>query len=119
MWLMVLEPLGSRVARSAGIGQVAPARLLPGPRRPPRQGSRWGSPPRPFALCVYGLGVALPVLCFSLERCFGILVLLLPPFAPLSVAAGAALTACAQVEGEKGEPLLLYTDTRRDLGLRT
>ena len=52
MWLMVLEPLGSRVARFAGVGQVAPARLLPGPRRPPQQGSCQGSPPRPLALCV-------------------------------------------------------------------
>ena len=49
-WLVVLEPAGSRVACSAGIGQVAPARLLPGLRGLPRQGSCRGSPPRPFAL---------------------------------------------------------------------
>ena len=36
---------------------------------------------------------------------------LLPSFALLSVVAGAALTARAQVKGYKGEPLLLYTDT--------
>src|SRR4051812_30321507 len=99
MWLMVLGALGSRVARSAGVGQVALARLLPGPRRSPRQGSCWGSPLRPLALCVSGLGIALPVLRFWREHCSGILVLLLPPLALLSVAAGAALTTRAQVEG--------------------
>ena len=71
-WLVVLEPAGSRVVCSAGVGQVAPARLLPGPRRPPRQGScqGGGSPPRPLALCISGLGVAsgrlvlsAPLLC--------------------------------------------------------
>ena len=100
MWLVELEPVGSRVARSVSIGEVAPARLLPGPRRPPRQGPCRGSPPRPLALCVSGLGVALVVLR-----------LWLPSSALLSVAAGAALTARAQVKGSKGEPLLLYTDT--------
>lgn len=49
-----LEPLGSMVARSAGVGQATPARLLPGPRRPPWQGSCRGSPPHPFTLlCVW------------------------------------------------------------------
>ena len=57
------ELLGSRVARSAGVGQAAPARLLLGPRRPPRQGSCRGSPPRPFAL-----------LCFWSWCCLGCLV---------------------------------------------
>ena len=62
-----LELLGSRAARCAGVGQVAPARLLPGPRRSPRQGSCRGSPPRPSVLCVFGLGIALVVLCFGLS----------------------------------------------------
>ena len=89
MWLLVvLEPLGSSVARSAGVGQVAPARLLPGLWRPYRQGSCQGGPPRPLAICVSDLGIALPVLC-----------LWLPSSSLLSVVAGAALTARAQVKG--------------------
>ena len=83
--LVVLEPVGSRVAHSAGFGQVAPARLLPGP---PRQGSCQGSPPRPLALRVSWSW-----------RCFGCLVLRLPSSALLSVAVGATPTACAQVKG--------------------
>ena len=83
-----LELLGSRVARSAGVGQVAPARLLPGPWRPARQGPCRGSPPCPSALCISGLGVASLLLRLWLSS---------PVL--LSVAAGAALTARAQVKG--------------------
>ena len=64
------------VVRSAGVRQVAPARILP-------------------KKTVLMLRLLRP----WLKRCSGILVLLLPPFALLSVAAGAALTSCAQVEG--------------------
>ena len=59
------NPWAQRVACSIGVGQVAPARLLPGPRRPSRHGSCRGSPPRPLDLCVSGLGVALIALCFG------------------------------------------------------
>src|SRR4051812_9569419 len=38
----------------AGVGQVAPARVLPGLCRPPLQGSCRGDPPRPFALHASG-----------------------------------------------------------------
>ena len=100
MWLMVLEPLGSRVARSAGVRQVAPARLLPGLRRLPRQGSCRGSLPRPLAFCVSSLGVAL----IGLR-------LWLPSSALLSVAVGAALPARAQVKGYKRESPYFCTPT--------
>ena len=73
----------------AGAAEVVPARVLP------------GGLPRPFALCVSGLGVASVFLCLQL-----------PSSALLSAAAGAALTARAQVKRYKGEPLLLYTDTK-------
>ena len=41
----------------AGVGQVAPARFLPGLWRPPRQGPCRGSSPRPSALRVSGLAL--------------------------------------------------------------
>ena len=63
--LVELETVGSRVACSVGVGQVAPARLLSGLQRLPRQGSCRGSPPRPLLSCVSCLGVALVVLCFG------------------------------------------------------
>ena len=50
----------------AGVGQVAPARLLPGLCRPPGKGVAGGSHFAPFALHASGLTVALAVsyLCF-------------------------------------------------------
>ena len=48
--MMALETVGSRVACSAGVRQVAPARILPRLRKPPRQQFCRGSPPRPLAL---------------------------------------------------------------------
>ena len=103
MWLVELEPVGSRVARSVSIGQVAPARLLPGPRRLPRQGPCRGSPPRPLALWYLWSW-----------RCLGHLVLRLlsgsPPLPCLVWPWRAAPTARAQVKGYKDVPLLLYTD---------
>ena len=67
--------------------EAAPARVLPGEST---------SPSCSLCLC---LGVALIVLW-----------LWLPSSALLSVAAGAAITARAQVKGYEREPLLLYTD---------
>src|SRR3954467_2995004 len=64
-WLMVLETVGSRVVRSAGVGRAAPARVLPGPLRLPWQESCRGNLLRPSALCGLGLGVALAVLGFG------------------------------------------------------
>ena len=65
-WMMALGAVGSRVARSVGVGRAAPARVLPGLLRLPRQGSRWGNLLRPSALCGLGLAVALIVLGFGL-----------------------------------------------------
>ena len=91
--------LGLKGGGSAGIGQVAPARFLPGLWRPPRQGPWWGSSHRPSTLRVSGLVL------------LGGLVASLPSSAPLGVAVGAAPTARAQVKGYKIGPLLLCTDT--------
>ena len=64
-WFM-LETVGSRVARSAGVGRAAPARVLSGPLRLPRQESCQGNLLLPSALCGLGLGVALVILGFGL-----------------------------------------------------
>ena len=53
-WMMALGTVGSRVARSVGVGRAAPARVLP------------GEPARPSTLCGLGLGVALIILGFGL-----------------------------------------------------
>ena len=63
-----------------------------------------------------GLARGKPILLLDLLvplswRCSGSLVFLLPSSALLSVAAGATLTARAQVKGYKREPLLLYTNS--------
>ena len=78
----------------------------------PRQDSCRGCVGRPDK----GLAGGKPILLLDLLaplswRCCGSLVFLLPSSALLSVAAGATLTARAQVKGYKREPLLLYTDT--------
>ena len=65
-WMMALGTVGSRVARSVGVGRAAPARVLPGLLRLPRQGSCRGNLLRPSALCGLGLGVALVILGFGL-----------------------------------------------------
>ena len=65
-WMMALGTVGSRVARSVGVGRAAPARVLSGPLRLPRQGSCRGNLLRPSALCGLGLGVALVILGFGL-----------------------------------------------------
>ena len=74
-----------------GAAEVAPARVLPGESTLP--------------LCS-SVFLALALLYLS----YASVSLRLPSSALLSVAAGAALTARAQVKGSKGEPLLLYTD---------
>ena len=76
----------------AGAAEAAPARVLPGEST---------SPLYSLVLLVF----ALPCPSFALVS------LWLPSSALLSVAAGAALTARAQVKGSKGEPLILCTDT--------
>ena len=63
---VMLETVGSRVARSVGVGRAVPARILPGLLRLPRQGSCGGNLLRPFALCGLGLGVAFIILGFGL-----------------------------------------------------
>ena len=65
-WMMALGTVGSRVARSVGVGRAAPARVLPGLLRLPQQGSCRGSLLRPSAPCGLGLGVALIILGFGL-----------------------------------------------------
>ena len=89
MWMMVLGTVGSRVARSVGVGRAAPARVLPGLLRLPRQGSCRGNLLRPSALRGLGLGVALIILGT------GLTLALLPVL--LGVIIGAALTPRAQV----------------------
>ena len=81
---------------SAGVGQVAPARFLPGLWTPLRHGPCQGSSPRPSTLCVSGLALLWLSCVFASS-------------APPSVAAGVATTARAQVNGNR-RPLLLYTD---------
>jgi len=101
-----LTLVGSKVAHSTGVGRAAPARVLPGPLRLPRQGSLPGQPAlpvRPFVASV--LVVALFVLCLQLLSGFPLLSCLC--VWPSQV----ALTARAQVKGSKAHPLLLYTDT--------
>ena len=66
MLMMALGAVGSRVARSVGVGRAAPAKVLPGLLRLPRQGSCRGNLLRPSALCGLGLGVALIILGFGL-----------------------------------------------------
>ena len=93
---MVSELSGSRVAAMLALGEL------------PRQRSCWGCVGRPGK----GLAGGKPILLFDLLaplswRCSGSLVFLLSSFALLSVVAGAALTARAQVKGHKREPLLL------------
>ena len=85
-------------------GRAAPARVLSGPRRLPRQGSCWGNLLR------------LSTLLWSRPwRCSGCLgPRFLSGFPPLPCYVWprrAALTARAQVKGSKGEPLPLHTDT--------
>ena len=99
---VMLETVGSRVARSIGVGRAAPARVLPGLLRLPRQGSCRGNLLRPSALCGLGLGVALAA------SGFGFTSVHLPCSAWCAV--GATPTVRAQVKGYKGAPLLLYTD---------
>ena len=92
-WLTSLV-LASRPGKGlVGAAEAAQARVLPGESTSP--------------FCP---------LCLWSWRCLGCLVLRLPSPALLSVAAGAALTARAQVKGSKGEPLLLYTDTNSCMG---
>ena len=64
--MTALGAVGSRVARSVGVGQAAPARVLPGLLRLPLQGSCRGNLLRPSALCGLGLGFALIILSFGL-----------------------------------------------------
>ena len=70
MWLMVFGDLGSRVARSVGVGRAASASVLLGLPRLLRQGSCWGNLHRPSALCGLGLGVASVVLCLRVPSGF-------------------------------------------------
>ena len=65
-WMTVLGTVGSRVARSVGVGRAAPTRVLPGLLRLPGQGSCPGSLLCPFAPCGLVLGVALIILGFGL-----------------------------------------------------
>ena len=62
---VILETVGSRVARSVGVGRAAPARVLLRLLRLPRQGSCRGNLLRPSALCGLGLGVPLVILGFG------------------------------------------------------
>ena len=99
MWL--LEFLDRRVAASLVLGKL------------PRQGScrgREGHPSKGLARGVHlaPLLFVFLILALPCSSCASVS-LRLPSSALLSVAAGAALTARAQVKGSKGEPLLLYT----------
>ena len=100
-WLLTLEAVDPRVARSAGVGELpwqgacrgcrgCPARALPG---------RPASP-----VCTLWLwSLMLP----CLSRAFGFSPASL--LCPIMFGHGGS-TARAQVKGSKGEPLLLYTD---------
>lgn len=81
--------------------QAVPARILPGLRKPPRQGSCQGSS-LSSALCL--------LLCTPWSSC------IFPSTASSSLATGVATTARAQVRGTKG-PKLMYTDTLSSLTL--
>ena len=98
----MLETVGSRVARSVGVGRAAPARVLPGLLRLPRQGS-WETCFAHSIFVALVLAIALFVLCLRLLSGFPFLPCYAWPWRE-------ALTARAQVKGSKGEPLLLYTD---------
>ena len=88
---MMLETVGSRVARSVGVGRAAPARVLLGETDPP--------------LCLFAFSV-LALLWLSWAS---VLPWLTSPVL-LGAAVGAAPTARAQVKGYKGAPLILYID---------
>ena len=91
------ELLGSRVARSAGAGQVAPVRLLPGMRRPPQQGSCRGKLLRPSASLCSSPWRCLIVLCWASAS------LRLPSFVLLCVAATRG-SDCPCTRGQKESP---------------
>ena len=96
---MVSELSGSRVTAMLALGEL------------PQQDSCRGCVGRPGK----GLAGGKPILLFDLLaplpwRCYDNLALLLPSSALLSVVAGVALTACAQVKGYKREPLLLCAE---------
>ena len=102
MLMMALGAAGSRVARSIGAGRAVPARVLPGPLRPPGKGLAGGTCFVPLLFVV----LALALLCLSWAS---VLPWLTSPVL-LGVVAGAALTARAQAKGYKSVPLFLYTD---------
>ena len=80
----------------AGVGQVAPARLLPGLCRPPRQGSCWRNPPCPFALYASGLSAASAALY-------------LPFLYPAKPGRRRGYDCPCTSKGVQKRPLLLYT----------
>ena len=97
MLLLVSVLLGSRVAAMLALGELLRQGSCRGCGGCPSQGLARGVH---LALLLF-VSLFLALLCLSCAFgcCSGILVLLLPPLALLSVAAGAALTTRAQVEG--------------------
>ena len=90
----MLGTVGSRVARSVGVGRAAPARVLPGDLL------------RPSGLCGLGLGVSLVILGFGLTLAH------LPRSAWCDRGRG---SDCPRTgNGVQGAPLSLYTDREEE-----
>ena len=56
---VILETVGSRVARSVGVGRAVPARVLPGPLRPLGKGLAGGTCFVPLLFVVLALALLL------------------------------------------------------------
>ena len=106
-WMMVLGIVGSRVARSVGVGRAVPARVLPGPLRPPGKGLAGGTCFVPLLFVV----LALALLWLSWAS---VLPWLTSPVL-LGVTVGAAPTARAQVMGYKVRPSLCTPTGRKSV----